>query len=87
MTGRVERNEFQTTILGVIVGAALAFGLALLIEYLDDTIRTVDQATQVLGLPTLAVIPKFGKSRDSYPERLIAYRQPDSPISEEYRTP
>lgn len=86
MTGRVARNEFQTTILGALVGAALAFGLVLLIEYLDDTIRTVDQATQALGLPTLAVIPKFGKSRDSYPERLITYRQPDSPIAEEYRT-
>lgn len=86
MTGRVARNEFQTTVLGALVGAALAFGLVLLIEYLDDTIRTVDQATQALGLPTLAVIPKFGKSRDSYSERLIAYRQPDSPVSEEYRT-
>jgi len=86
MAGKVARNEFQTTILGAVVGAALAFGLVLLIEYLDDTIRTVDQATQALGLPTLAVIPKFGKSRDGYPERLISYRQPDSPVSEEYRT-
>ncbi|MEB2289426.1 MAG: polysaccharide biosynthesis tyrosine autokinase [Anaerolineae bacterium] len=86
LAGQVARNEFQTTILGALVGAALAFGLMLLIEYLDDTIRTVDQATQTLSLPTLAVIPKFGKSRASYSERLIAYRQPDSPVAEEYRT-
>lgn len=84
--GKLPRDIFQTTVLGAMVGAALAFGLVLLLEYLDDTIRTVDQATQVLGLPTLAVIPKFGKARDSYPQRLIVYRQPDSPIAEEYRT-
>ncbi len=84
--GKLPRDTFQTTVLGAMVGAALAFGLVLLLEYLDDTIRTVDQATQALGLPTLAVIPKFGKSRDSYPQRLIAYRQPDSPVAEEYRT-
>jgi Mrp family chromosome partitioning ATPase len=58
----------------------------LLIEYLDDSIRTPEQANQVMGLPTMAVIPKFGKRRDGYRERLITYLNPDSPSAEEYRT-
>jgi polysaccharide biosynthesis transport protein len=58
----------------------------LLIEYLDDTITAPSQATQLLGLPTLAAITRFGKSRDSYSQRLITYRDPSSQISEQYRT-
>jgi capsular exopolysaccharide synthesis family protein len=73
------------TILGAIVGGALAAGLALLIEYLDDTVRS-SEATQLLGTPTLAAITRFGKAHDSYAQRLSTYRDPGSIISEEYRT-
>jgi len=79
-------NLFTQTILGAMVGGALAAGLILLIEYLDDTIRSPSEATQLLGAPTLAAISRFGKPRDSYHQRLITYRDPGSPISEEYRT-
>jgi len=85
-SGPAGNNVLSSTLLGAIVGAALAAGIALLIEYLDDTVRTADEATQMLGLPTLAVIQRFGKTRDSYPQRLITYQDPGSPISEQYRT-
>jgi capsular exopolysaccharide synthesis family protein len=79
-------NVFSQTILGTIVGFALAAGLVLLIEDLDDTVATPSEATQLLGVPALGAITRFGKSRDSYPQRLITYRDPGSHISEEYRT-
>ncbi len=85
-TSPTGNNIFSTTLLGAMVGGALAAGVALLIEYLDDTIRTPDEATQTLAVPTLAAIPRFGKSRDSYPQRLITYHDPGSPVSEQYRT-
>ncbi len=85
-TSPTGNNIFSTTLLGAIVGGALAAGIALLIEYLDDTIRTPDEATQTLAVPTLATIPRFGKSRDTYPQRLITYHDPGSPVSEQYRT-
>lgn len=85
-TAPAGNNVFSSTLLGAIVGGALAAGIALLVEYLDDTVRTADEATQMLGLPTLAVIHRFGKPRDSYPQRLITYHDPGSPISEQYRT-
>jgi len=84
--GPAGNNVFSSTLLGAIVGAALAAGVALLIEYLDDTVRTADEATQMLGLPTLAVIHRFGKSHDTYAQRLITYHDPGSPVSEQYRT-
>jgi capsular exopolysaccharide synthesis family protein len=84
--GAIGTNLFSSTILGAMVGFALAAGLALLIEYLDDTITSPSEATQLLSLPTLAAITRFGKSRDTYSQRLITYRDPGSHISEEYRT-
>jgi len=85
-TTPIGSSVFSQVILAAIVGGALAAGVALLIEYLDDTIHSPEEATQSLALPTLAAITRFGKARDSYPQRLITFRDPGSPISEEYRT-
>ncbi|NDJ75628.1 MAG: polysaccharide biosynthesis tyrosine autokinase [Chloroflexi bacterium] len=79
-------SPFQAATLGAIVGLALAAGVALLIEYLDDTIHTPEEATQMLSLPVLASITRFGKPRDEYHERLITHHDPGSHTSEEYRT-
>jgi capsular exopolysaccharide synthesis family protein len=82
----VGSTVFMSTLLGAVVGVALGGGIALLLEYLDDTIRSPEDATQMLALPTLAAIRRFGSKRDSYSKRLITYRDPGSPISEAYRT-
>jgi len=85
-TAPIGSSVFSQVILAAIVGGALAAGVALLIEYLDDTLHSPEEATQALALPTLAAITRFGKARDPYPQRLITFRDPGSPISEEYRT-
>lgn len=74
------------SLLGAIVGAALAMGAALLIEYLDDTVQSVDQAVGTLKLTPLATVPRFGKRSDSYPNRLIIGLDSGEPVLEEYRT-
>lgn len=79
-------SPLRTTLLAIMVGAALAMGLALLIEYIDDSIRTPAQANDVLAIPTMAAIPRFGNRRSSYSDKLITYHKPSSPLSEEYRT-
>lgn len=78
-------NVLSTTLLGAMVGAALAGGIALLIEYLDDTVKFPDEVVQMLELPVLAAISRFGKGRDGYPDRLITYNDPSSHAAEEYR--
>lgn len=85
-TAPIGSSVFSQVILAAIVGGALAAGVALLIEYLDDTLHSPEEATLALALPTLAAITRFGKARDPYPQRLITFRDPGSPISEEYRT-
>ncbi|MCZ7546954.1 MAG: hypothetical protein M5R40_27075 [Anaerolineae bacterium] len=54
-------SVLNTTLLGALVGAALAVGVALLVEYLDDTLKTPEETTQALALPILGTIVRFGK--------------------------
>lgn len=76
-----------STLLGAIVGAALAVGVVLLIEYLDDTMRSTEEVAQTLGLPVLGGIIRLGKSKGSYRDRLITNLDlMISPLSEGYRS-
>ncbi len=76
-----------STVLSMLAGAGLAFGFAMVVEYLDDTLRSTEQVAQVLGLPVLGAIARFGKPDDSYSERLISSLPLMlSPASEGYRT-
>jgi capsular exopolysaccharide synthesis family protein len=43
--------------LGIILGAALGVGLALLQEYLDNTLKTADEVERLLRLPSLGLLP------------------------------
>ncbi len=57
-----------TTVLGALFLSTLfGMGLALFLEYLDDTIRTTEEIETYLGLPALAAIPRI----DSLPKRKL----------------
>ena len=43
--------------LGVVVGLVLGVGAAFFLEYLDTSVKTLEEVEQSLGLPVLAVIP------------------------------
>jgi capsular exopolysaccharide synthesis family protein len=45
--------------LGLLAGLAIGIGLAFLIEYLDRSLRSLDQVERSLGLPALGVIPSI----------------------------
>ena len=70
--------------LAIIVGALLALGIAFLIEYLDDTIKTPDDVSGAAGLSTLGAIARLKTSGD--PRQLVAWLRTKSPESEAYRT-
>lgn len=44
-------------ILGVVVGLGFAVGLAFFIEYLDTSVKTMDEVESLLQVPVLSVIP------------------------------
>lgn len=63
--------------LGVIVGLIMGFGLAFFIEYLDTSVKTIDDVERALQAPVLGVIPQNVGS--------LLQEGPDSPHAEAYR--
>jgi capsular exopolysaccharide synthesis family protein len=64
-------------ILGVVVGVGFGVGLAFFIEYLDTSVKTLEEVESLLKVPVLAVIPKNIS--------LLINGKDDNPDSEAYR--
>ncbi len=63
--------------IGVLVGLLLGVGLAFFIEYLDTSVKTMEDVETMLGVPVLAIVPKNIK---------LLHKQPnDVPDAEAYR--
>ena len=63
--------------LGALVGLVVGLGLAFFIEYLDTSVKTMEDVESLLGVPVLAIIPKNIK---------LLHREPgDTPDAEAYR--
>jgi polysaccharide chain length determinant protein (PEP-CTERM system associated) len=50
-------NRMRMYLMGAFAGLALGLGFAVLLEYLDTTLRTDDDVITAVGLPVLAMIP------------------------------
>ncbi len=72
------------TLLAALVGILLAVGVAFLIEYLDDTIKTPDDISRVSGLSTLGAISRLKEVGSTRP--LLSLLGSKAPESEAYRT-
>ena len=64
-------------ILGIVVGLGFGVGLAFFIEYLDTSVKTLEEVESLLKVPILAVIPKNIS--------LLIKGRDDNPDSEAYR--
>ena len=73
----VSPNIVLNIFLSLILGLAAGIGLAYFIEYLDTSIKTVDDVERFLGLPVIGVIPQK--------VRPLIEEGPDSPHAEAYR--
>jgi polysaccharide biosynthesis transport protein len=63
--------------LGVVAGLILGVGFAFFLEYLDTSVKTMDEVEKLLDLPVLAVVPKS--------IHVLPRTTEDSPDSEAYR--
>ena len=77
-------SPIRAALIGAVLGAALAVGLVLLIEYLDDKVRTAEQTAEVLQLPVLAAIQEYGSKDHPYSDMLVP-TDTWSPAAEGYR--
>lgn len=62
---------------GVLFGAIMGIGLAFFIEYLDTSVKTMEDVETFLAVPVLAIIPKN--------ITLLINESPDHPDAEAYR--
>jgi capsular exopolysaccharide synthesis family protein len=75
------------TLLAMLVGLLLAVGIAFLVEYLDDTLKSPEAVEAATGLPTLGTIIRMKGDEGRSPiYRLAAILYPRSPAAEAYRT-
>lgn len=51
-------NMVLNLALGGVLGVFFGFGLAFLLEYMDTTVKSLDDVERFLGVPVLAVVPK-----------------------------
>lgn len=80
----ISPNIPQNVLFAAIAGLVLSLGVVLLLEYLDDTIKTSEDVERVLNntmLGSVARIHPIRKAEDA----LITIKHPRSPISEDYR--
>jgi capsular exopolysaccharide synthesis family protein len=52
--------------IAAMLGLAAGVGFAFLLEYMDNTVKTPEEAERKLGLPTLGVVPSFDTPSLSY---------------------
>ncbi len=63
--------------LGALVGLMVGLGLAFFVEYLDTSVKTMEDVESLLGVPVLAIVPKNIK---------LLHKEPgDTPDAEAYR--
>ena len=117
-TGQIERNESVTAtptgilpggtrwwmsfLIGGLVGFVIGFGLAIMFEIMDTSIRSIEDVATYVGLEVIGTIPRmrFGKAathrrkgtyvattdEDQIDACIVTQHDPKSPISEAYRT-
>ncbi|MBN2506977.1 MAG: polysaccharide biosynthesis tyrosine autokinase [Verrucomicrobia bacterium] len=73
----VRPNKPLNIALGILVGLAIGVGLAFFIEYLDTSVKTIDDVERALQAPVLGVIPQN--------VGILVEEGPDSPHAEAYR--
>lgn len=97
-SGPIEPNIPRNLLFALVLGSATGIGLAFLLEGLDNTIRSTEQAQMISGLAPLGMIPLGSKSAREGPNpkrlviasskeavELVTQVRPQSQMAESYR--
>jgi capsular exopolysaccharide synthesis family protein len=86
-TSPVAPQPLRTGVLALILGLILGVGLAVLREFLDDSVKSKDDFERVVpGVPVLGLIPVVSAWRGKETPYLVSLEDPTSPAAEAYRT-
>jgi len=77
-------KPLRNAVLGLLVGLVLGVGMAFLYEYLDNTIKSTEEAEKVYGTTVLGIVP-MERFEKGVKRRLTIVDAPGSAASEAYR--
>ncbi len=80
----INQRPKRSLLLGFLVSLMLGTGLAFFLEYLDNTVKTAEDAELRLGYPVVGMVPLL-KDTDHKIENIVE-QAPKSTISETYKT-
>lgn len=80
----VEPSPMRNGALGLAVGLAFGLGMAFLYEYLDNTIKSTEEAESIFGAPVLGLVPAEKYEKDEK-RRLTLLSHPGTAAAEAYR--
>jgi capsular exopolysaccharide synthesis family protein len=83
-TVAVSPKPLRNGALGLAVGLVFGLGMAFLAEYLDNTIKSAEEAQELFGAPVLGNIPAV-QFKEGEPRRLTIVQDPGSRGAEAYR--
>ncbi len=81
-TDPVSPQPLRNIALAVVVGGMIGVGTAFLLDYLDDTVHTPEDAREALGVNVLGSVPDVGEDEAI---GWLAQAQPLSPAAEAFR--
>lgn len=87
----VRPNKRLNTLLGLIVGLGLGLALSFFLEYLDTSLRSIEEVEKKLNATVLGAVsrwerPDSGETAGDESGRLITMNAPRSAVAEAYRT-
>lgn len=82
----VEPKLSRKVIFALTIGILLGAGIAFLVEYLDDSLRSKQDAEKAFGAPILGMIPRAQSWNDRRSAMLLSVKDPASTTAEAYRS-
>lgn len=82
----VEPKLSRKVIFALTIGILLGAGIAFLVEYLDDSLRSKQDAEKAFGAPILGMIPRAQSWSDRHNAMLLSVKDPASTTAEAYRS-
>lgn len=90
-TFAVSPNRRRAFVMSLVMGLLLGVGLAVLLDRLDDSVRSPTELSETYALPVLGLIPAISSTELPAGDvtglsRIVTHADPRSPVAEAYRS-
>ncbi len=82
----IRPKRLQVLGVAVVIGLMMGFGAAMLQDWMDQRLRSVDEISAALQLPILGVVPHIMGGKTAMARGMEVHVEPMSEVSEAYRT-